>query len=162
MKNIVYALESPIDGHVYYVGKSEKGLGRSYSHHRSHNKEVREWVLSLGDKEPVVRILERNLPDHELLPQERIWINKMVIRKEPILNKTIPTERQLKYSDYQVGKFVKEKRREFKYTQEEFAAKAGVGLRFIRDLEQGKEHLRMDKVLQVLYMFGATLVPVVR
>lgn len=39
-------------------------------------------------------------------------------------------------------------------TQEELAEKAGVGLRFIRDLEQGKESLRMDKVNQVLALFG--------
>lgn len=39
-------------------------------------------------------------------------------------------------------------------TQPELAAKAGVGLRFIRDLEQGKETLRLDKVNQVLQLFG--------
>jgi y4mF family transcriptional regulator len=44
-------------------------------------------------------------------------------------------------------------------TQEELAAKAGVGLRFIRELEQGKETLRMDKVNQVLALFGYSLRP---
>ena len=44
-------------------------------------------------------------------------------------------------------------------TQEDLAGKAGVGLRFIRDLEQGKETLRLDKVNQVLHMFGYMLVP---
>lgn len=44
-------------------------------------------------------------------------------------------------------------------TQEDLAAKAGVGLRFIRDLEQGKETLRMDKVNQVLALFGYQIVP---
>lgn len=44
-------------------------------------------------------------------------------------------------------------------TQEELAAKAGVGLRFIRDLEQGKETLRMDKINQVLALFGYKAVP---
>lgn len=39
-------------------------------------------------------------------------------------------------------------------TQEELAQKAGVGLRFVRDLEQGKQTLRMDKVNQVLALFG--------
>ncbi len=36
---------------------------------------------------------------------------------------------------------------------------SGVGLRFIRELEQGKETLRMDKVNQVLSLFGAELGP---
>lgn len=39
-------------------------------------------------------------------------------------------------------------------TQPELANKAGVGLRFIRQLEQGKETLRLDKVNQVLQLFG--------
>jgi y4mF family transcriptional regulator len=50
--------------------------------------------------------------------------------------------------------FVKEKRKSVKLTQPELAEKAGVGLRFIRELEQGKETLRLDKVNQVLQLFG--------
>ncbi len=50
--------------------------------------------------------------------------------------------------------FVKEKRNAAKLTQAELAEKAGVGLRFVRDLEQGKESLRVDKVNQVLKLFG--------
>lgn len=50
--------------------------------------------------------------------------------------------------------FVKTKRKAVKLTQQEFALKAGVGLRFLRELEQGKESLRLDKVNQVLQMFG--------
>src|SRR5690349_4641447 len=50
--------------------------------------------------------------------------------------------------------FVKYMRNKNRLTQEELAQKAGVGLRFIRDLEQGKQSLRMDKVNQVLALFG--------
>jgi y4mF family transcriptional regulator len=50
--------------------------------------------------------------------------------------------------------FVKEKRSLNNLTQQELAEKAGVGLRFVRDLEQGKESLRLDKVNQVLKLFG--------
>ena len=53
-----------------------------------------------------------------------------------------------------LSKFIKEKRKAVQLTQPELAAKAGVGLRFIRELEQGKESLRMDKVNQVLQLFG--------
>ncbi len=56
--------------------------------------------------------------------------------------------------------FVKEKRNAVRLTQPELAEKAGVGLRFIRDLEQGKESLRLDKVNQVLRMFGHEVGPV--
>ena len=53
--------------------------------------------------------------------------------------------------------FVKQKRKQNKLTQPELALKAGVGLRFLRDLEQGKNTLRMDKVNDVLRLFGQTL-----
>lgn len=53
-----------------------------------------------------------------------------------------------------LNQFVKEKRKSADLTQPELAEKAGVGLRFIRDLEQGKESLRLDKVNQVLKFFG--------
>lgn len=53
--------------------------------------------------------------------------------------------------------FVKEKRKAAGLTQAEMAAKAGVGLRFIRDLEQGKPSLRTDTVNKVLSLFGKCL-----
>ena len=56
--------------------------------------------------------------------------------------------------------FIKEKRRLANLTQLDMAEKAGVGLRFVREMEQGKETLRMDKVNQVLKLFGFELGPV--
>lgn len=50
--------------------------------------------------------------------------------------------------------FVKAKRKSVNLTQPELAEKAGVGLRFVRELEQGKPSLRLDKVNQVLGLFG--------
>ena len=58
-----------------------------------------------------------------------------------------------------IGTFIKEKRRAVKITQPELATKAGVGLRFIRELEQGKPTLRLDKVNQVLALFGYEVGP---
>jgi y4mF family transcriptional regulator len=56
--------------------------------------------------------------------------------------------------------FIKEKRKSVRLTQPALASKAGVGLRFIRDMEQGKQTLRLDKVNQVLGLFGYELSPV--
>jgi y4mF family transcriptional regulator len=56
--------------------------------------------------------------------------------------------------------YVKRQRKAHRLTQMDAARKAGVGLRFIRDLEQGKSTLRMDKVNQLLELFGARLGPV--
>lgn len=53
-----------------------------------------------------------------------------------------------------LANFVKEKRKSVNLTQPELAEKAGVGLRFLRELEQGKQSLRIDKVNQVLRLFN--------
>lgn len=53
-----------------------------------------------------------------------------------------------------LNEFIKQKRSAVKLTQPELAEKAGVGLRFLRELEQGKKTLRLDKVNQVLRLFG--------
>jgi uncharacterized protein len=55
---------------------------------------------------------------------------------------------------------VKGKRKQLGLTQQELAEKAGVGLRFLRELEQGKSTLRIDKVNQVLELFGYEMGPV--
>lgn len=58
-----------------------------------------------------------------------------------------------------IGEFVKQKRKEAGLTQEEFAIRSCLGLRFVRELEQGKETVRLDKVNQALAMFGMVAVP---
>ncbi len=59
-----------------------------------------------------------------------------------------------------ISLFVKEKRKKLGLTQQELAKRAGVGLRFVRELEQGKSTLQLDKVNQVLFLFGHQLSPV--
>lgn len=49
---------------------------------------------------------------------------------------------------------VKALRKEYGLTQEDLSLKSGVGLRFVRDLEQGKKTLRLDKVNQLLDLFN--------
>lgn len=54
-----------------------------------------------------------------------------------------------------ISNFIKEKRKQLSITQIELAERASVGLRFVRELEQGKQTVRLDKVNQVLSLFGA-------
>ena len=58
------------------------------------------------------------------------------------------------YEKSELTEFVRMRRKAVGLTQEEMAKKAGVGLRFVRELEQGKRSLKMDKVDQVLWLFG--------
>lgn len=55
---------------------------------------------------------------------------------------------------------VKMLRKQYNLTQEELSLKSGVGLRFVRDLEQGKETLRLDKVNQLLDFFNYEMVAI--
>lgn len=58
-----------------------------------------------------------------------------------------------------IAEFVKVNRKAAGLTQAEFALRSGLGLRFVRELEQGKETVRMDKVNIALAMFNAEAVP---
>ena len=59
----------------------------------------------------------------------------------------------------EISRFIKRERKALGLTQEEFAVRAGLGLRFVRELEAGKPTVRLDKVNQALAMFGMTAVP---
>ena len=56
--------------------------------------------------------------------------------------------------------FIKSERKSARLTQKELALKAGVGLRFIRDIEQGKSSFRTGTLNKVLKLFGKILGPV--
>ncbi len=54
-----------------------------------------------------------------------------------------------------LSKYVKAMRKQYNLTQVELSQKSGVGLRLVRELEQGKQTLRLDKVNQILNLFGS-------
>ena len=58
-----------------------------------------------------------------------------------------------------IGEYIKKERKKLGLTQEEFALRAGLGIRFVRELEQGKPTVKLDKVNQALYMLGMEAVP---
>jgi len=60
----------------------------------------------------------------------------------------------------ELPKYIKQMRKQYRLRQVDLSEKSGVGLRFVRELEQGKQTLRMDKVNQVLSLFGSELAPV--
>ena len=58
-----------------------------------------------------------------------------------------------------IGTYIQIERKKAGLTQQEFALRSGLGLRFIRELEQGKPTVRLDKVNQALAMFGRMAIP---
>ena len=58
-----------------------------------------------------------------------------------------------------IGDFIRKNRNAAGLTQEEFAVRSGLGLRFVHELERGKPTVQLDKVNQALAMFGMEAVP---
>ncbi len=58
-----------------------------------------------------------------------------------------------------LGEYIRAKRKQHNLTQVELAERSGVGIRFVRELEKGKLTVQLDKVNQVLGLFGETLKP---
>lgn len=54
-----------------------------------------------------------------------------------------------------LSQYVKNMRKRYGLTQVDLSEKSGVGLRFVRELEQGKPTLRLDKVNKILELFGS-------
>ena len=75
------------------------------------------------------------------------------------MKKTRRTQHEIMQQVGPIANYVRKNRKRLGYTQEEFAWRAGVGMRFLRELEQGKTSLRMDKVMEVLAFLGAELIP---
>lgn len=58
-----------------------------------------------------------------------------------------------------IAEYIKINRKAAGLTQQQFAMRSGLGLRFVRELEQGKETVRLDKVNVALAMFDMEAVP---
>lgn len=61
-----------------------------------------------------------------------------------------------------ISLFVRNRREELGYTQEELAFRTGLSSRFVKELERGKKTVRLDKVTELLEFMGATLEPQMR
>jgi len=65
--------------------------------------------------------------------------------------------KDLKYTPQDIGRLVRETRKGLGVTQKELALTSGTGLRFIIELEKGKETAEIGKVLTVLQTLGIQL-----
>ena len=171
--NLVYGLFCPYTNNCVYVGKSTKGLDRPFLHvkEKSHSDKVNEWVNMLKEegKEPVVVVLERTNEDTYLDTKEKFWVNYYLNKGCLLLNQNNVTpeyfgttlfDQPTDEDDYMANLrlFVRGKRKLTKLTQQELAQKAGVGLRFLRELEQGsKTNFNTDSLNKVLRLFGSKL-----
>lgn len=169
---LIYALCCPFTQAIHYIGKTTKGMTRPLQHlTKSHSKKVMDWVeeLKMFEKTPVVNVLEHVHEVDDLDGRERYWIQYRLNKGDLLLNDCLVTPlvitptldeiltEQSGNDVRRIAKFLKEKRKEVKLTQEEFASKAGVALTVIRKIEQGKSNVSFDGLLQTLKIFGCTV-----
>lgn len=72
------------------------------------------------------------------------------------------TKEELKAELPPISLFVRSRREELGYTQEELAFRTGLSTRFLKEFERGKKTVRLDKVMELLDFMGATLEPQIR
>ena len=173
MKRLIYALKCPFTGDVHYIGKSTQGMIRPKQHMtESHSKKVKEWIENLKalGHSPKIEILENVSLSENLDEREKYWIYKYLQKDALLLNSNLVfpvlintkldelLENTFIHPTKRIGAFLKARRKILNLTQKDMAERAGVGLRFVRELEQGhKITFNIDKIQQVLNLFGCTL-----
>lgn len=169
-KRFIYALCCPFTNDIHYIGKTTNGMTRPLQHiSQSTSVKVKEWVDDLKNigYAPIVKIIESVSIEDNLDSKERHWIQYYVNKNALLLNINLVSPILVKHNiDELLGKgelmgrlskFVKEKRKQVKLTQVEFAEKAGVALTVIRKIEQQKTNYNIKSLIQVLKMFGCTI-----
>ena len=167
--HLIYALYCPFTNKPVYVGQTKKGMDRPFMHIRlkSHSIKVNEWVKSIKDegREPIVVILEHDFEYNLINPKEKFWIDYFVSKGFILLNAVYVTALSLinlnfDYLDiddplYDIRVYIKTIRKLLKLTQDELSKKSGVGLRFLRELEQGTKHnFNTNPIIKVLECLG--------
>ena len=169
-KRFIYGLCCPFTNDIHYIGKTTQGMTRPLQHiSESHSIKVKEWVNDLKDigHSPVIKIIETVSLQDDLDFRERYWIQYYVNKNTFLLNINLISPILIRHNlDELLGKgdvmgrlskFIKEKRKQHNWTQEEFAAKAGIALTVLRKVEQNKTNCKLSGLLQILKMFGCSI-----
>ena len=169
MKKLIYALKCPFTNEVHYIGKSSSGMIRPKQHLKeSHSDKIIQWVdeLKTFGQKPKIEILSYVSEEENLDEVEIYFINKHIkkgcyllnIRSVHPLTISPKLDKDKTSNVYAISLFIKKRRKEIGMTQEEFSSYSGVGLRFLRELEQcKKENFSTQKINIVLSMFGCKL-----
>jgi hypothetical protein len=165
--NIIYVLNCPITKKPVYVGKSTQGVERPFKHieEKSHSDKVNRWVKYLKErgKEPQVYLVENDVDNNLLDAKETFWINYYLTKGNLLLNqKGIDPALLFKHSIDNIDdplsdirSYIITKRKLLKLTQVELSEKAGVGLKVVRDIEQGKKtNFHTEPLFRILKLLG--------
>ena len=172
--NIIYALHCPITKKPVYVGKSTQGVERPFQHiaEKSHSDKVNRWVKSLKErgKEPQVYLVENEVDDKYLHAKETFWINYYLSKGMMLLNQAgidptiLINNRTHDVEDplYDIRSFIINKRKSMNLTQTELSQKSGLGLRFIREVEQSKKtNFQTESLFKLLNFLGPVKIGII-
>jgi hypothetical protein len=172
--NIIYVLNCPITKKPVYVGKSTQGVERPFQHikEKSHSDKINRWVKYLKErgKEPQVYLVENDVDNRLLDAKETFWINYYLSKGNQLLNQMgIDPTMLLNHKSeipedplYEIRLYVINKRKKLKLSQLELSKKSGVGLRVIRELEQGKKNnFQTDILFKLLNFLGPVKIGIV-
>lgn len=79
------------------------------------------------------------------------------MKKKKVTTTHRRTKKEIEAELSPIALFVRNRREELGYTQEDLAFRTGLSARFIKEFELGKKTVRMDKVTELLNYFGANL-----
>jgi hypothetical protein len=172
MEKIIYCLKCPVTNRIHYIGKSTRGMLRPMEHlSNSHSNKIKEWVndLKILNHKPVIEILEVVQDYLDIGIREKFWISKCIEEGCILLNENLilPATIRPDLDDlikvdnsngyFEIGRFISERRKLTGLTQEVFANKTGIAFIVLRKIEQGKSNIILNKLLEVLSMFGYTI-----
>jgi len=167
--NFIYALYCPYTNKPVYVGQTTRGMVRPLEHIKkaSHSAKVNDWVYGLeqDEKEPIIAILDHGFDNSLLLAKEKFWIDYFISKGHYLLNSNSVTPltieslefERINQNDpmYDIRVYIKSRRKLMKLSQNEMSQKSGVGLRFIREIEQSnKTNFNTDSVVRLLSFLG--------
>lgn len=169
--NIIYCLKCPFTDNIHYVGKSTQGLVRPMQHlSESHSEKINDWVkdIAILGYAPIISILESGIKEEELDNKERYWIAKYLAQGENLLNNYLITYASLINKTEiiepmnesvlkEVSICLKERRKLLGIKQNEVAEKLGVGIRWLRKIEQSDNTIQLNYLESFLYKIGLKL-----
>ena len=167
----VYQHINPLTNQLFYIGKGTQDRANSSS---GRPPAWKAYVKRLKDQGLIHSVLIMKVFESEFdaleferstildeLANGRVLFNSQMAEKEFKPNSIIVDEFDTNWNrSSDLASFVRTKRKQTKLTQKQFADRAGVSLRFIRELESGNPTVRMDYVNLILHMFGYYLKPI--
>lgn len=169
--NQIYLIQCPYTKVPVFVGTTMHDTIHDAIQDTIQDKESKQKVdtyiriLKSEGKEPTIIILEQNFKDILSIPKEQFWINyytnkgNILLNQEGVHPQIFQSNKFNKVNDEdplsEVRNYVMGRRKVLKMSQQELSQKSGVGIRFIRELEQGtKTNFNTDTLLKVLHLIG--------